>query len=651
MRCKRLVATAMFVLLWVPAAEAQFQRLGIRPQSIALPKRGAFRAVEAFCFDKGLDGPPFGGVPYQHTAAGAEAARVVLSSGKRLPIAEALEQGIISATGAGAWDVDSGLRLTFTSNVPEPIRIEFDAPLVLSPDQRPEAISAEALKQLERAKPSAETIWLAEADAGLLSTLGYDVGRTPAENYAAAVEFQRSAGLNDDGIVGDLTREALHHRTKEAAEILASLGDTNSKMRLDQRIARLQKEEGVEVTGRYDSKFRSQMEKRGRLVASLKGLATDGDLEPTALATENRFEDVVTFYRGLFSTDVLVQRAGRFEHWTASNSTVDKVATGAEALQSFSAQMVETAVRVSEPSRSFIATGVGRDGKVLMSLGPVAVEVPAQELRQFAAGNRASLPQFDELLGLIRDAGESRPQLVFLHSPITLGRQPKGLELFDAVSLATAAQRAYGKDLDVLVGTEIRRAIENAPAIPRVTGGSDVRAVRADGVRYNASIANIAPDLKSAGIRVISANTKIDGVAAGPVTIFMGHKDATYRAAVLKLAEEGAFKNGVFVAASCGEPGEAVFNAQLIRSSGARAVIYYEGKINPSVVESVLLEFVNHIPKEGAESTAFRAIWTASVDAVAAAESNLEVRAEVLKLRDVVVQVSERYAVEEVEYA
>jgi hypothetical protein len=651
MRCKRLVAAAMFVLLWVAAADAQFQRLGIRPQSIALSKRGASRAVEAFCFDKGLDGPPLGGIPYRHTAAGAAAARVVLSSGKRLPLAEALEQGIISATGAGALDVDSGLRLTFTSNVPEPIRIEFDAPLVLAPEPRPEPISAQALKQLERAKPSPDKIWLAEADAGLLSTLGYDVGRTPAENHAALVEFQRSAGLNDDGLIGNRTREALRHRTKEAVEMLEALGDTNDDMRLDQRIAQLQKEEGVEVTGRYDSRFRSQMEKRGRLIASLKQLAADGDLEPTALAVENRFEDVVTFSRGFLYTDVLVQRDGRFEHWMASDAKAGKVATGAEALQGFSAQTVESAVSVSEPSRSFITTGVGRDGKVLMSLGPGIVEIPSQELRQFATGNRASLPQFDKLLGLIREAGESRPQFVFLHSPIALGRQPQGLELFDAVSLATATQRAYGKDLDVLVGTEIGRAMENAPAIPRVTGGSDVRAVRADGVRYNASIANIAPDLKSAGIRVISANAKDDGVTAGPVTIFMGHKDATYRAAVLKLAQEGAFKDGIFVAASCGEPGEALFNAQLIRSSGARAVIYYEGKINPGVVESVLLEFVNHIPKEGAESAAFRSIWTASVDAVAAAESNFEVRAEVLKLRDVVVQVSEQHAVEEEQYA
>jgi hypothetical protein len=616
----------------------QFQRLGFRPQSIVLSGAGASRSLEAFCFDEGMHPPPFAGAPYDHVVSGAGRASVFLPSGERLALDEALKRGVITASGKSSLEVDSGFAIDVRSNVPGTVKITFDTPTVLAPETRSEAISSRALAELGAARPDQDRIWDAEADTGALAALGLDARDSSEKEREAVRAFQRRAGLKDDGIFGDKTRAALDQEAERISRELFSLGNSDTDTPLDHRIARVQREEGIAPTGRYDAAFAQNLEGRRAFVRSLRALAQDNRLTLADLLSDpQRYPDVLTFARADERVAVLARRNGKMEHWLLQGEHVVRD-RGEDTTESFERAALDLLAFASDDDHLLIGASQQRD-HVYLAVGEDTSKAPTKDFAAFIDGHATKLDAMDEALANV-DSTRSTPRFIVMRSPLDVGRPTNRVSVVDAGRFIAALQKNYGDRARFFLGTDVELSLENARAIPKVAGGKDVAAVRADGVRYNSSVEHIRPDLEAAGVRVINASG--DAANPRPLTIFLGHKDDTYRAAVRKLASEGAFRDGIFVAASCGEPGEAAFNTEIIRASHARAVIYYPDRINPVAVESVLLEFASHVPRDAnAEAEDFLAIWNKAIDAVAADSNDPAMKAEVVKLHQAVMQVSD----------
>jgi hypothetical protein len=191
----------------------------------------------------------------------------------------------------------------------------------------------------------------------------------------------------------------------------------------------------------------------------------------------------------------------------------------------------------------------------------------------------------------------------------------------------------------VIIASDIERGLTNLEQLPRLDAGSQV-GLYVDGRLQRSSriIKPIEKDVKKAGIKVLTVGG--DPSAQTRIFLFAGHRDEAAQQLVLRLADEGHFRNGVVVLAVCGGGKcDAQFNSLLISRSGARAVIFYNQEIKAQAVQHVILKFSELMMDEGTPKGNYQELWRRSVDAVEREATSNE-RNEVKKLRDIIIQVS-----------
>jgi hypothetical protein len=633
------VATTM----GVSRASAQLQRLAIPVGSFEIGGSGS-RIVEAFCLDSNLDPPPAEGIDYSSIIAGGEAASVRLPSGERMSFAEAQQRGLIRTRGLETLD---GFGLQFESPTKQRLKVEFKSPFVAAPEPRAHPSTLQ-LRELLKPDPDQLRIWAAAEHTGDLAAIGYDLGETSADAIAAIRRFQVEEHLKPDGLIGTETTAALRRRTEAIREELASAGYGSDAL-LDEQLRAAQKDATLPVTGRYAAELHDYLQKEAARITEIAGVLSENGPEGAApsmrLRPSDKHPGVITFSSpGSDSPLLLTKENAQLQLWQAYGDGQLLRVKSKDPIAEFDRRNLQSVAESSTPEGIFIQAGLADSEKIPVAVGRRILNVDRGRFNDFIVGSSPKLKELDQLLSSF-DADERLP-LIVGRSPLLQGRGGdaegppllNGRSLPDATALAGAIARSYADRVDVFLANDPALASVNITRLPAVRSASNVAVVSADGVVTFDTIDNVLPVLEKSGVRVIgAAGDELQVEENANVFVFPGHKDETYRAATLQLARTGRLKDSILALASCGDRGEEAFNTELIRTSGARAIIFYDKAINPQAVEDVLAEFARRLPRDG-EPVDFMRIWHESVEG--AATRNPQNKEMILQLKSALPQLS-----------
>jgi len=263
---------------------------------------------------------------------------------------------------------------------------------------------------------------------------------------------------------------------------------------------------------------------------------------------------------------------------------------------------------------------------------------------------RAGLPAIDRYLSNL-SPGTEKPAVIISRSSFFQGRGGDAgngesplagfdYEQTDPIMLYKAFNKRYGDKVDLSLANDLKLGIANLKEMPKFEKGSQM-AVFVDKRRIGSygEITHVRNALKGAEIRLVKAGNAKTGES--PIILFAGQRNENFQALVKQLAAERRFENSLVAFAVCGEGCEVSFNSGIIRESGARAILFYDQRIHPDAVESVLLKFSELLIKEGVPDSKFQQLWRKSVEEVlkncTPPRCNRE---DVEKLRDAILQLS-----------
>jgi hypothetical protein len=238
------------------------------------------------------------------------------------------------------------------------------------------------------------------------------------------------------------------------------------------------------------------------------------------------------------------------------------------------------------------------------------------------------------------------------------GPQPYGYHesrrhVHPTVLLAVLKAR-YREKGDFLLDDEMDRGKANAASLPFVAKGNDIvaylasndplrgtisnRISKTDGqVQQFKIIENIAEYLRETGVEIISDFTRS---AKTNVLVVTGHKDRNFVDYVNDLGFNGVFKDHIVALASCYEVGDEALNARIIRDYQAKAVLFFDRRLNPHAVESVLYEMSRILKESNYSSSRFDDLLNRSVDRALKDPQNASWRNDIEKMRRSLIQVS-----------
>jgi hypothetical protein len=191
----------------------------------------------------------------------------------------------------------------------------------------------------------------------------------------------------------------------------------------------------------------------------------------------------------------------------------------------------------------------------------------------------------------------------------------------------------------IFIGQDVQLGIENSGRLPVLSGPQDLKFFT-DGKRIDdrGIVQSLSDRLSDLDIDLVEAQDAKPGEAS--IGVVVGKNNEDMRGILLDLAKQHAFENGVLALAKCGSPDDVAFNSQLIHASGARAVIFYDEKIQPQAVKQVLVVLIDRLRTSGVAAGDWTLMFNRSVDD-AAAKSTGDLQQEILKLKQAHIQTSE----------
>lgn len=217
--------------------------------------------------------------------------------------------------------------------------------------------------------------------------------------------------------------------------------------------------------------------------------------------------------------------------------------------------------------------------------------------------------------------------------------------------LASQLKARYGDKADFLLDDELDTGKANAASMPLVTKSSDIAAyvppndpleketsknAQADAAKN--IITNISDYLREAGVTV---ERGFAPSAKTNVLVLTGHKDREFVRYVNELGYSGVFKGHVVAMASCYEVGDEALNSRIVRSFGAKAVLFYDRRLNVNAVESVLFELTQLLKGENFSPARLDELLNRSIDKALEKLENAPLRSDMEKMRRSVIQVSQ----------
>jgi hypothetical protein len=670
-----LLAFTIFYVA-VPNISGQSQRLAIPATSFSLPKRGTHSDVRAYCLDRHLRI----GTPVDFTEVLAGDARVVHVGNRPLmTLREAIDGQFLKVRGAGLRDPNysevNGTQIRFLSTTDEPISINFTRTVALgengSNQVEPNTLAAiRTFTSEEDFRTVQDQVWLKEIDETRLEALGfYGPGKTSRTRLAtrnAVLAFQKEHGLPRTGILNPVTKRALAEAERKQIDGFEQLGftaslDGTAVAHVSDNIRAFETflDRATPPTGKLSDTLRLKLDnfRRDLGPAVSQALAAHSSRalpSDTTLLTNN--SDIVTFERDNFVdrngnpldlTNVLVKTPQTIELLGIENGVLTRRASGEKALIELDSYL-QASARIPMDSRTVtVRSGIYKPGGTIpLRIGDIKIELSPEEMQRFISGTRNS--KIDAAIDRLTSSRSTKPRVLVFRSPFSQGRSENiqgvpvlslyGYKEQEALALARAIDRDYGQKVDVFVGSDRTVAGANLRNIPKLNQGSQIGIYIDENFKYSTRIVEpIRKDLRDSQIQILE-------VGNGPapdtrIYVFAGHRDVAYQQLILRLADEGHFRDGIIVQAVCGGTCDGAFNSLLISKSGARAVISHEPDINAQAVQDVLVKFAELMSKEGAPNGNYQDLWLKSVDEVERS-ADPALREDVRKLRRIVKQVS-----------
>jgi hypothetical protein len=689
---KRLFLSLLFlsVLHLAPfPVLAQLQRLAIPPQSFSLTTKGNSHNAKAYCLDRHLiisEPADFKAVLAGDTNA------VSVGDRPSMTLREAIAQNLIIVKGAGVrnrrdYSEIDGTQLKFISNTDEPITIDFTQ-IVAMGEQNSSPVDPILLKSVRKSqslldfKTVQDEIWSKGIDESRLEALGFydsvNVVRNKITTENAVKAFQIKYGLSPaNGILDPDTIAALARIEQQEIQAFERLGfrrvrfDTNVRS-LSDNVRALEEFLGLTsekepATGKFTDNLRTALNQFARDYKTHINQALFVDdpnfLQPNESALKLA-PYVTTFQKGYFvtrdlydsgksnpllMTGVLLETPKGIEFWQIDNKGFVKRSIGEKAFSDFDGFSRFIVSVKSSVNTLMVYSGIYKsNSKVSLQLGETKIELSPSDMEKFVAGE-SKHPEIDAVIEKLPADKSAKLKLMVFRSSFSQGRgagagkgnsllKRFGYDQHDPLKLALAFERHYRGKVEVFVASDRELGFYNMKGIPKLEKASQIGLYVDGNFKYSTdTIEPIRKDVETAGIKVLKVG---DALASETrIFIFAGHNDEAYQKLVLRLAEEGHFRNGVIILAVCGTGCEANFNSLLISKSNARAIIFYNQEINAQAVQDVLLKFAELLSCECAPDSNYQELWRKSVDKVEkTALPNL--RDEVIKLRSILIQVS-----------
>jgi hypothetical protein len=627
-RLSFLIASA--ALLAAPAVSpAQVQRMMLEiGESIA--RAGSDAIVRALCVDLGRKAPE-ASTAFRHSY-GDPGSVVISYKGKDYSISEASAAGIGDFVGLGDGDFD-GVR--FRSHVNGDVHVKVNKPTLLSEnDERMPQAKLNSLSGAVKANPDQEDTWT-RSDRMDEQILLRDLGL-----YSGAI----------DGIAGPQYRKAVD----------AFKDKTDRPAKVDEMI-QYAAESGVTLGP--DSRLIAAASLRNRLADV--GFRGDGAAEqfrryhkltsanltdPAFLRQLNADEQVSDLLMPQDGSVSLAPGEGGIEAWVYKGDRVESRHRGTEAIAASNRGAGAMVRGASEKGTSYLYTGAYRknSGTVDFQVGATTVSESRASVESFLGGN-GGLPKVESALSALPPAAHGkRPSVIIYRGGAYAGRSNQlllagiddlGFAQVDPVKLASSFQSRYGDRVNVFLASDTQVAQDHLASIPQVRRPADLAVLKGEKIEDWGATENIESALKRAGIPLLEGHTS--AFQAGNVVIFTGHRDANFMDYITKLNDEGALRNKLVVLFSCYEAACDIRQSALLKSfMGPVGIVFFPGEVNANAISLVLTELSGLTARADFSPGTLPEILSRSVDA-ALAKAPPELRPEVVKLRSLILQLSE----------
>jgi hypothetical protein len=616
-RSQHRLFTAVLVVLISCQALAQHQRLGLAPGRI--PLEGESEAVvEAICLDQHLlASRDF--VPYTEVLNETPDAFVIKRDGGRVPLAQAIKEGLVTISGASDHSQNSGLALKFQSHSPEIKEIVIanatafgERPGGLIASDSPLLGELAVTKPNETSREKNNRVWKANEKERILQELGYypDSPVSPHSTEIAIRKFQESHNLGATGLLDSGTSAQLHKDNEKMLSRLSSIGfRPDSKSGRPQAISEplrdFQRYHDLPETGVVSNDVFANLSKDEEIAREVTRLSKSSGTVDVAIESGN-FPHLLTFYRTENGIRSLIENGSQKDYWEIGNDGFARAPLGmAMSWLYFRGQYNDFLDKFSKSA----------------GIPVVSTNVSKDELTKLKTTRSAQHPE---------------AIMVAVH-PFQQGRMPQ-VDYPKATEVARALRHYFGSRTNIFIGQDAQLGVENASNLPILTGSQNIRFYVDGKLDDRGIVKSLEETLSTIDIDAVEADDAAPGKAG--IGIVVGKNDENMREVLLQLARQSAFKDGILAIAKCGSPDDITFNSRLIHESNARAVIFYDEKIQPQAVKRVLVSMVRRLKSTGLPDGDWTALFHASVRDAASKATGADLN-EILKLNNAHIQTSE----------
>ncbi|MGA3372994.1 MAG: hypothetical protein ABSC48_14655 [Terracidiphilus sp.] len=642
----RRIPWLLLTLALLPAASfAQFQRLALAFGEYSA-RAGSSIGIPTFCIDPHREAPPENAA--FHYSYGDSGSTIISYGGKDYSPTEAAAAGIGEFV-AG----DTFHHAIFRPKVPGDVRIRVKSGTILSEIDEPITVSkSKALNQVlstatqpKRASLSGgdaqDSIW-ERAVVSDQQTILRDIHLyTGNVDGLAGPKFDRAT---DDFETKSGEEASLHSMLDYAVLTKASLSEDGKRILKDETRAR------VGAVGFHGDRWEKQFREYHGL--------PDGPVEDQALVNalqsdENIADEIpLAFLLADGQRAFLVENNG-LEAWTIEKGIVSNRLRGASAVEAVDGASASVAQEGTKDGKTYIYPFTYDDGatSVYFQVGNERIAESRSDVETFISGT-GSLPKLEAALGAGRNGGGGKPPIFIYRGlfddelpnsggnaiPISTALSSVRKRRLNPSQFAAQLRARYGDRADVFLASDTRRASHNADSITPLKGPQDLAVLKGEKVNDWGALDDLVQSLKKAKIPLIEGSE--ENFEAGNLMVLTGHRDQNLVNYLESLRDNGTLEDKVVLLFSCYAGACESSHTALLRSfGGPKAVLYFPEEINKNAAIVVIKEFINELGSAKYTPTQIADLLNLSVERAAA--KNPPLRDEIMKLKNVIVQVSE----------
>jgi peptidoglycan hydrolase-like protein with peptidoglycan-binding domain len=641
---RRLVFLFIALAVLPATSKAQIQRLALAFGEY-VARAGSSVEIPTFCIDPNRKAPPENTV--FHYSYGDAGSTVISYKGADYSPSQAAASGIGEFLAGDDFD-----HAIFRPKVPGDVRIRVKSGTYLSEVDEPIPVARTKILNglLSTSKPKRTSLF-ADGQQGVF----WDRVEISDEQT-----ILRDLGLyngNIDGLSGPKLRRAQSEFTSKSGEeadlngMLNFVSRTNANLSDDgQRIFASEMRTRVGRVGFHGD----DGVKRFREYHNLPdGLDTDQSFFEALRADEEIVAAVpfhVWFADG--QRQFLVENRG-LEVWNIEKGILTDRLRGRAAVDAVEKNSASAVQRASKDGKTYIYpfTFNEDDSSISFQFGNEKISESRADVEAFISGT-GSLPRLEAALDSANNGGGGKPRIFVYRGlmsddipnpggvaiPISSALSSVSRRQMNVSKFASEMRSKYGDRAEVFLASDSDIAAKHADSISPVKGPKDLAVLKGEKVEDWGAVDEIVQSLKKAKIPLIQGDD--ENFEAGNVMILTGHRDRNLAAYLEELLENGTLREKIVLLFSCyGAMCESSHTELLQSRYGPKAILFFPDEINKNAATVVIKELIEQLGSPGYSPAHLADVLNLSVDKAATKYPPL--RDEILKLRNLIVQVSD----------